>query len=235
MPAGTQEEASMSDRTDIGPLQPGERAPNVVLDAITREGKIAIDDFRGEKPLLVGLFRGLHCPFCRRHIAALAQLSPALRERGVESLTVVNTPIERARLYFRYHPVPEFLAASDPQRESHRAFGLPNLEFTQGPTVWPYKVAISDAAALQVDIPGETPGPMGSFEAAELLARKDGYEMTPVDQQMDATGKGQLVGQFLLDRNGIVRWTFTEVAEGGRHMFGGPTTDEVMSAAMQVA
>jgi len=53
----------MLDRVEIGPLQPGERAPNVVLDAISREGKIAIDDFRGRKPVLVGLFRGLHCPF----------------------------------------------------------------------------------------------------------------------------------------------------------------------------
>ena len=75
----------MTDRTDIGPLQPGERAPDFVLDAITREGKIAIDDFRGQKPVLVGLFRGLHCAFCRRHIAALAQLDAGLqRERRRE-------------------------------------------------------------------------------------------------------------------------------------------------------
>ena len=60
------------------PLQPGDRAPNVVLDAITREGKVALDDYRGRKPVLVGLFRGLHCPFCRRHIAAMAQLDAAL-------------------------------------------------------------------------------------------------------------------------------------------------------------
>ena len=124
----------MSEPSRLGPLQPGDRAPNVVLDAITREGKIALDDFRGQKPVLVGLFRGLHCPFCRRHIAAQAQLDPALREKGVESLTVVNTPIERARLYFRYHPMPNLLAASDPERASHRAFGLPNLEFTENET-----------------------------------------------------------------------------------------------------
>ncbi|TGQ10841.1 AhpC/TSA family protein, partial [Mesorhizobium sp. M00.F.Ca.ET.217.01.1.1] len=54
----------MPERLNIGPLQLGETAPNFVLDAITREGKIAIDDFRGEKPVLVGLYRGLHCPFC---------------------------------------------------------------------------------------------------------------------------------------------------------------------------
>ena len=52
------------------PLQPGDPAPNVVLDAISREGKIALDDFRGRSPLLIGLFRGLHLsvlpsPCCR--------------------------------------------------------------------------------------------------------------------------------------------------------------------------
>ena len=108
-------------------LQPGDVAPNVVLDAITRQGKVAVDDYRGRTPVLIGIFRGLHCPYCRRHIAALTQLEPALREKGIDMLTVVNTPIERARLYFRYRPVPNLLAAADPERASHRAFGLPNL------------------------------------------------------------------------------------------------------------
>jgi peroxiredoxin len=224
----------MSERVEIGPLQPGERAPNVVLDAITREGKIAIDDFRGQKPVLVGLFRGLHCPFCRRHITSMSQLAPALRERGVESLTVVNTPIERARLYFRYHPMPALIAASDPERLSHRAFGLPNLEFTENETVWPYKVGKDVAAMMQVDWPG-LPGPMSPDAAAEILDKRDGYEFTEADQQMAATGHGQLIGHFLLDREGIVRWTFTEAAEGGRQMFGVPNAQELMSAASQMA
>ena len=33
---------------------------------------------------------------------------------------------------------------------------------------------------------------------------------------------------------GVVRWTFTEAAEGGRHMFGAPNTQELMSAVAQV-
>jgi hypothetical protein len=52
---------------------------------------------------------------------------------------------------------------------------------------------------------------------------------------MIATGQGQLVGEFLLDRDGIVRWSFTEVPEGGRYMFGVPTPQELMSAASQLA
>jgi peroxiredoxin len=225
----------MSAHADLGPLQPGDRAPNVVLDAITQEGKISLDDFRGQKPVLVGLFRGLHCAFCRRHIAAQARLDPELREKGVESLTVVNTPIERARLYFRYHPMPNLLAASDPERASHRAFGLPNLEFTENETAWPNKVSMATAMAMRVNLPDELPEPMDPFAAAEILDRKDHYEVTEADQQMLATGHGQLIGQFLLDRQGIVRWSFTEVPEGGRYMFGAPNPRELMSAVSQVA
>ena len=223
----------MSDR--VGPLQLGERAPNFVLDAITRQGKIAIDDFRGQKPVLVGLYRGLHCPFCRRHIVALSQLTPALNEKGIENFTVVNTPVERARLYFRYHPVSALLAASDPERASHRAFGLPNMQLTENESAWPHKVSMSDVRMMQVEMPGELPEPVDPFTAMESLNKKDNYDITDADQQMMATGVGQLIGQFLLDRDGVVRWTFTEATEDGRHMFGAPKVDELMSAAMQLA
>ncbi len=204
------------------PLQPGDRAPNIVLDAISREGKIALDDFRGRSPLLIGLFRGLHCPFCRRHVAAMAQLNPALREKGVQSLAVVNTPVERARLYFRYHPIPGLLAASDPVRASHRAFGLP-------------EVGTDAVMAILIDLPGELPEPMGVIEMDEFLNKKEGYEVTEADQQMMTSDQEQLVGQFLIDREGIVRWTFTEVLESGLQTFKTPNPEELMSAASQVA
>jgi peroxiredoxin len=224
----------MSDRVEMGPLQPGDVAPNFVLDAITRDGKIAIDDFRGQKPVLVGLFRGLHCPFCRRNIAALSQLAPALNEKGIENLTVVNTPIERARLYFRYHPMPTLLAASDPERASHRAFGLANTQITQDETAWPQKVSQDDVMRMRLNLPGELPEPMNPFAALEFLNTKDEYQITQADQEVMASGMGQLVGEFLLDREGIVRWTFTEFADGGRHMFGAPNERELMSAASQL-
>lgn len=225
----------MSERHVDGPLQPGDRAPNIVLDAITRQGKIALEDFRGQSPILVGLFRGLHCPFCRRHLAAQAQLDAALREKGVESLAVVNTPIDRARLYFRYHPMPNLFAASDPERISHRAFGLPNLEFTESETDWPRKIGMNVVMSMNVEMPGELSEPMNRIAAADLLNKKDRYDITEADERMMATGEGQLFGQFLLDREGIVRWSFTEVPEGGRRMFGAPSPQELMSAASQVA
>jgi peroxiredoxin len=223
--------ASQPDRT----LQPGDVAPNVVLDAITRQGKVAVDDYRGRKPVLIGIFRGLHCPYCRRHIAAMAQLEPALREKGVDMLTVVNTPIERARLYFRYRPMPNLLAAADPERESHRAFGLPNLEVTPDESNWPRKVAISQMMAMRINVTGELPEPLDPMAAMEALNKMDGYEITDADRQMKATGLAQLVGEFLLDREGIIRWSFTEVPDGGKNLFGAPTPQDVMSAASRVA
>jgi peroxiredoxin len=216
-------------------LQPGDVAPNIVLDAITRDGKVAVDDYRGRTPVLIGMFRGLHCPYCRRHIAALAQLQPALREKGIDLLTVVNTPIDRARLYFRYRPLPNLLAAADPERESHRAFGLPNLEFTQDESEWPRKVSMSQLMAMRVDAGGELPEPVDPVAAAETLNKKDGYEIEAADERMLATGMGQLVGQFLLDREGIIRWSFTEVPDGGKYLFEAPTSQDIMTAAARVA
>ncbi|ESW85215.1 AhpC/TSA family protein [Mesorhizobium sp. M0074] len=204
------------------PLQPGDRAPNIILDAISREGKIALTDFRGRSPLLIGLFRGLHCAFCRRNVAAMAQLKPALAEKGVECLAVVNTPVERARLYFRYHPTPDLLAASDPERASHRAFGL-------------REIGMDKVMGIRIDLPGELPEPMDPIAINELLNKKEGYEITEADQQMMASAKELLVGQFLIDRGGIVRWSFTEVLEAGLNTPKAPNPEELMSAASQVA
>jgi peroxiredoxin len=216
-------------------LQPGDQAPNFVLDAISREGKIALDDFRGRSPLLIGLFRGLHCPFCRRHVAAMAQLSSALREKGIESLVVVSTPVERARLYFRYQPIPNLPAASDPERALHRAFGLPVLEFTHNETDWPYKVGMDVVMAMRVDRPGELPEPMAPPTAGDLLNKKDRYEFTEADRQVSLAGHMQLVGHFLLDRESVVRWSFTEVEDEGRNVCQALNPEELLSAASQIA
>jgi peroxiredoxin len=42
------------------PKQPGDRAPDFTLPAINREGSVSLADFRGKRPVFLGLFRGLH-------------------------------------------------------------------------------------------------------------------------------------------------------------------------------
>jgi len=69
----------------------------------------------------------------------------------------------------------------------------------------------------------------------EFLNKKEEYEITEADQQMMTSDQGQLVGQFLIDQGGIVRWSFTEVLEEGLNTFRAPNSEELMSAASQVA
>jgi hypothetical protein len=88
---------------------------------------------------------------------------------------------------------------------------------------------------MKINMPKELPGPMGVMAASEYLDKADGYEITDDDRQMIATGYGQLVGEFLLDRDGVVRWCFTEVADDGRQMFGVPAAQDLMSAASNIA
>ncbi len=50
----------------------GQSAPGVTLPAANREGDVSLSDYRGKSPVLLALFRGLYCPFCRHQIARLA-------------------------------------------------------------------------------------------------------------------------------------------------------------------
>ena len=106
------------------PLRPGDPAPDFALPAVNREGQVSLDDYRGRSPVLVALFRGLHCPFCRRQLVQLGTTQDKLKAMGVETMAVVNTPLERARLYFKYRPARVLLAA-DPEAATHQAFGCP--------------------------------------------------------------------------------------------------------------
>ena len=152
----------------------------------------------------------------------MAQLEPAMRERGVECLAVVNTPVERARLYFRYNPAPDLLAAADPDRTSHRAYGL-------------REIGMDTVMSMRIDLPGELPEPMNPLAVDEFMNKKEGYEVTEADQQMMAYNTELLVGQFLIDREGIVRWSFTEVLEDSGHTVSAPNIEELMWAASQLA
>src|SRR5262245_14711013 len=105
-------------------LRPGDPAPNFALPTVNQEGQVSLEDYRGRSPVLIGLFRGLHCPFCRRQVVQLGTTRDKLKALGVETMAVVNTPLERARLYFKYRPA-RVLIAADPEAETHQSFRLP--------------------------------------------------------------------------------------------------------------
>jgi len=85
--------------TFSGRIGVGQEAPQFQLPAADREDIVSLARYRGKFPVLLALFRGLYCPFCRRQIAQLSDVADRLRAVGIETVGVVATAAERARLY----------------------------------------------------------------------------------------------------------------------------------------
>jgi len=215
------------------PLRPGDPAPHFALPAVNREGQVSLDDYRGRSPVLVALFRGLHSAFCRRQLVQLGTTQDKLKALGVETVAVVNTPLERARLYYKYRPARVLLAA-DPEAETHRAFRLPagTLVENESDASWSQgTVTMGQMQAAMINPTGELPEPQNPFVAMETLNKRDGFEPTEIDQQIAAVHGLQLVGHFLIDREGIVRWMHIEAAERPGDLSKVPSDKEILAAA----
>ena len=92
----------MSTHHNRVPVPTGEAAPDFSLPEIHRDGMVSLRDHMGRSALLLVIFRGLYCPFCRRAIAQFSAMNDKLRQAGVEPLAVVATDGDNARLYFQY-------------------------------------------------------------------------------------------------------------------------------------
>lgn len=206
-------------------LRPGEPAPDFTLPAVHREGSVSLSDYRGRSSVLLAFFRGIYCPFCRRQIAKLGLSRDKLLALGVESLAVVASNLDRTRLYFQYRPTRVALAA-DPEMGTHRAFGV-----TRVPVTVELKAALH---AARTDVMGELPEPLPIVEAVEALRAKDGFEFTETDTREQEQQYPMDVGQFLIDRDGIVRWAHLELASGGLSSLGKfPSEEELLAVARQ--
>ena len=225
--------------TSSHPLQPGDPAPSFVLPAVNREGTVGLENYRGKNPVLVGLFRGLHCPFCRRQVAQLGLTREKLTGEGVETLAIVNTQEARARQYFQYRPTRVLLAA-DPEVRTHQAFGLPRIGFVADDTSpseiqWPQRTTMAIFLATQLNPKGVLPEPMNVPSAMEFMNKQEGFQPTEVDQQIAAVHGTQLTGFFLIDRDGTIRWSYVEAPNRPDELSNFPGDDEILGAARALA
>ena len=147
-------------------------------------------------------------------------------------LAVVNTPVERARLYFNYRPTRVLLAA-DPGAAAHRAFGVPAVEVVEDDAAaqWPWRSTIPRFEAALINPTGELPSPRNAFEANTVLNEKDGFRLTEVDEQIAAAHATQLAGHFLVDRLGVVRWAHVEAGAHPTDLGRFPGDEEILAAA----
>jgi len=215
------------------PLRPGDQAPSFALPAVNRDGMVGMEDYRGKGAVLIGLFRGLHCPFCRRQVTQLGITRDKLERQGVQTLAIVNTPAERARQYFQYRPTRVLLAA-DPDVQTHRAFGLPVLEIVPdnadpATLQWPQRITITPFLAMRFNPTGELPEPMNIPQAMDSLNQRDRFEFTEADQRI-AAQPPQLTGHFLIDSRGTIRWARVEGEQGPTDLVSFPSDDAIMAA-----
>ncbi len=145
----------------------------------------------------------------------------------MDTLAVVASNPDRARLYFRYRPV-RCAVGADPDLMTHRAYGVPHTEPTQEVFDVIEGVCRTLARELNVEVP--------EGSALPVIDRLDGFPTTESEASEFQRHQIQFTGQFLLDRDGIVRWANIEC---GRDGLAGldkfPTDDDLLSAARTLA
>ena len=155
----------------------------------------------------------------------LGSIAQTLKEIGVQTVGVVATDPQRARLYFRFRP-PRMRMGADPDLVTHHAYGLPQFPLT------PESVEVARAAAsrelrrMSHEVPAD---PLAG------LGRLDAYEATPADEADLQRHQAQLTGQFLIGRDGIVRHAYVECAREGLAGFGDmPSEEEILAGAREL-
>jgi peroxiredoxin len=190
----------------------GDQAPDFAVPAITRDGDISLADYQGQRPLLLGLFRGVYCPFCRRHMAMLDGVGQELATRGFDTLAIVTTPVERARRYFHYRPT-KMMLGSNPDMSVHQSFGLPAAQVTKEPMQWPHTINLAEFGKVRVNPFGELDKAVSVEDAGKILDAKDNFVFEKEDDEDAAATWNQLCGLFLLDKSAKVHWSHVEAKD----------------------
>ena len=216
----------MDAQRDIGPRRPlevGVPAPDFTLMMVEPDRPVSLAGYRGNTALLLALYRGLYCPFCRRAVARLGLVRDRLRPLGIETLAVIGTSLDNARLYYRYHST-RLPIAVDPLLVTHRAYGLPRIGAT-----WDV------VSVMRVNPSGELPEALPLWEGSKTLGRLDGFTPTEADKDDGKRTWNQSVGEFLIDRDGVIRWLRVEGANAADYCANFPSEEALVSAASTLA
>src|SRR4030095_10290642 len=69
----------MADVDSLSPLKPGDRAPDFTVPLVDRDRTVALADYRGKVPLLLGLFAEPTAPSAGGRLSAWARLGSGSR------------------------------------------------------------------------------------------------------------------------------------------------------------
>lgn len=142
---------------------------------------------------------------------------------GVETLAIVASKAERARFFFRYRPV-RCAVGADPELSTHRAYGVPQAGVTPEVTQAIVGAYRNLARELKLEVPDD--------QVRDAIGRLDGFEPTESENAEFQRHQVQFTGQFLVDRDGIVRWANIECAQDGLAGIDKfPTDEELLAVA----
>jgi peroxiredoxin len=181
----------------------GQMAPSFRLPS-GQGPEVGLDDYRGEKHVIVWFTKGMACPFCRQQMSQLARGYEAFRARDAEILEVTNTTPERGRVYVQKFALP-FPYLCDPDFRVRRAWQLDVR--THGPGYY----------AKMMYLAATTPKP--SSEYAGEPAKLSEMPKLLTDEDM---------GFFIVDKAGVVRYALAGgyfVRTGMRTI---PSNDEIL-------
>ncbi|MDF7808392.1 peroxiredoxin-like family protein [Pontiellaceae bacterium B12219] len=114
--------AAFASTAEIKPLTSGETIPAATLK--TADGAdFDLQTAIAEQPTILIFYRGGWCPYCNRHLAALQDLDPQLRELGYQIIAISpDQPSELAKSAEGGHL--SYTLLSDSKVEAATAFGL---------------------------------------------------------------------------------------------------------------
>ncbi len=154
----------------------------------------------------------------------LGQWREQLSREGVETVGIIATNAERARLYLRLRPTKLPLAA-DPDCNTHHAYGIGNVDYAV-PEV------LDEVQKPQYNPAGELAKPVSWPEAFPAYDKLDGFTYTKTDEEDVARHqRSQMTGQALVDRDGVIRWLNTEMDHGAQALGGFPAVEELLDLA----
>ncbi|MBI2963956.1 MAG: AhpC/TSA family protein [Deltaproteobacteria bacterium] len=182
----------------------GSPAPSFRLPS-AQGPEIGADDYRGRKHVIVWFTKGMGCPFCRSHMSQLARGYPEFQKRDAEILEISISPVARARLYAQKFQLP-FPYLCDPDLRVHAQWGLGRRAHGLG------YYAVSFV--------------MGAFAAKP--ANDYGAFAPPLDEMRGVLSDDDM-GFFIVDKQGVVRYSLAGSYVEGKGARPIPSNDEVVS------
>lgn len=168
----------------------GQKAPSFSLPSIQGE-TISLDDYNGNRNVLLWFSRGFTCNFCRGHMENIAAGYDMLMENGVEIIQIAPNLLETAQRYFEPN-MPRHPFICDPDKRLYGVYELGDagsLEATRNTivsfsTAFMTGVGIETVRASWIDVMNRN-----------FIRRLHHHALTAVAQ-----------GLFIIDKDSVIRY-----------------------------